>query len=69
MTQQEIARIANALDDVATYATLLKEKAEGLRRRLARFHEPASRKRAVIPDAEIAKILMQRRKNKLKSKI
>jgi hypothetical protein len=54
--------VINELDSIIAYCDLLKEKATGLRRKLERLNAPASRKRAIISDQEIAKILAGRQK-------
>lgn len=52
----------NELDSIIALCDVLKEKATGLRRKLIPVQGSASRKRAVISDEEIAKVLAGRRK-------
>ena len=54
--------IIQDLDSIIAYCDLLKEKATGLRRKLARLHGPASRKRGAVSPEVIAKVLADRRK-------
>lgn len=58
MTEQQII---NELDSIIAYYDVAKEKAAGLRKKLSRIHGTASRKRVVISDEEIAKVLAGRR--------
>jgi hypothetical protein len=59
--------IINELDSIIAYCDLLKEKAAGLRRKLARLNEPASRKRGkILSDEVIAKVLAKRNKHMYK---
>ncbi len=53
--------IINELDSIIAHCDLLKEKAAGLRRKLARLNEPTSRKRGLSPEV-IAKVLAGREK-------
>ena len=53
--------IINELDSIIAHCDLLKEKATRLRRKLARLHAPASRKRGLSPEV-IAKVLAGREK-------
>ena len=58
MDEKEIIK---ELDSIIAHAELLKEKATGLRRKLARLHAPASRKRGLSPEV-IAKVIAGREK-------
>ena len=53
--------IINELDSIIAHCDLLKEKATGLRRKLARLNEPTSRKRGLSPEV-VAKVLADREK-------
>lgn len=59
MTEKEII---NELDSIIAYCDLLKGKATGLRRKLARLNAPASRKRAAVSPEVVAKVLAGREK-------
>lgn len=59
MSEKEII---SELESIEAWATGLKEKAAGLRRKLERFNAPASRKRDVVSQGTIAKILADREK-------
>jgi hypothetical protein len=59
-------KILQELDFIIAYATGLKEKATGLRRKLNRVNEGASRKRAAVSPEVMAKVLAKRQKNRIK---
>lgn len=59
MTEQQII---SELDDIISYCDVTKEKATGLRRKLARLNAPASRKRGAVSPEVIAKVLAGREK-------
>jgi hypothetical protein len=63
MTDQQFI---NELDSIIAYADGLKEKATGLRRKLNRVNEGASRKRAAVSPEVMAKVLAKRQKNRIK---
>lgn len=61
--------IISELESIEAWASGLKEKAAGLRRKLARFNEPASRKRgSVLSDEQIARVLAGREKFRMKKR-
>jgi hypothetical protein len=62
MTEQQII---DELDSVIAYCDVVKNKATGLRRKLARLYDPTSPKRGkktVVSDEVIAKVLAGRQK-------
>jgi hypothetical protein len=54
--------IIDELDSIIAYCDVTKEKAAGLRRKLARLHAPASRKRGGLSQEVIAEVLAKRKK-------
>lgn len=61
-------KIISELESIEAWATGLKEKATGLRRKLERLNAPASRKRGkILSDEVIAKVIAKRNKHMYKN--